>query len=709
MKRTAIPSLLLSAILLFYVQPFIARLILPYFGSSASVWVVCLAFFQILLLAGYLYTDFISRASVRLQAGVHALLVAAAWIGTLRLADSDATKRLAEQAGMSQTPTLALLGLLLVLIGPAYFALSTNGPLMQAWMGREKGDHVEKRTVYRLYALSNVGSFIGLFAYPLVVEPLAGMAAQSRGFVAAFSVYALATLAAAAALLARAGGARLHEPLLEGADSKSKGQATADAPMGVFLLNAFVVTFLLMASTQHLTIDIPPIPLLWAVLLGLYLLSFTLGFSATAVRWLPFTAGGALVLIPVEAYIATGIASQRGLSAYWQMASCIALLALGSLAINTWQYKLRPAQHRLPRYYLMLSIGGALAGVFSSLVAPLIFSGTPEYAIALVSTSVLLAWLPMRGKGKTAPTLLMRVGLPPAVAVAALLAGVFSGTVDEPVVWRKRDFYGSISVRRLDGVGARGQPLYFHNLVHGNTSHGSQMFAHDGRGANVPLSCFSDRSGIGRYLQAKGGAEPRRIGVIGLGIGTLTAYGLPGDIFRYYEIAPLIQEVATNSMWFTFLRDTQATVEHILGDARLSMVRELEAGAPQAYDLIVADAFSSDSIPTHLLTLEAFRIYAAHLKPDGVVAVNLTNRYIDLLPVAKAAAKELGWAFVAHDSDGQGMLVASRWVFLSPSPVVFDPGDHGRFLSPDTIRDSAPWRDDFYSVWPLLGKPRVGL
>ena len=699
MKRVAIPSLLLSAFLLFYVQPFIARLILPYFGSSASVWMVCLAFFQVLLLAGYLYTDRLSRAPARVQAFVHGALVAAATLATLRLADLGATKRLAAEAGASATPTLALLGLLLALVGPAYFALATNGPLMQAWIGHEPGDHVRRRTVYRFYALSNIGSFVGLFAYPLVVEPFAGLAMQSRGFVIAFGAYALTTLAAA--LLARGAAGRLSGDSETAAEAADGEAAKAEAPMGVFLVNAFAATFLLMAATQHLTIDIPPVPLLWALLLGLYLLSFTLGFSTTAVKWLPAITTATLAFIPVEAYLATGVAAKRGIGSVWQIVSCVLLLLLGCVAINAWQYKLRPAQRRLPRFYLMLSIGGAAAGVFCSVAAPLVFSGTPEYPIALAAASLLFAWLLARDRapGRRLPT---RALLGPAATAAAVLAGAYGGKTAEPAVWQKRDFYGSITIRRLEGVGARGQPLRFHNLCHGNTSHGSQMWTADGRAAIIPISYFSERSGIGRFLQASGRAPARKVGVIGLGIGTLTAYGRPGDTYRYYEIAPLVLDAATNTAWFTFLRDTQARVEHVPGDARLSMARELEADGSQGYDLIVGDAFSSDAIPTHLLTEEAFRLYQAHLRENGVVAVNVTNRYIDLLPVAKAAAKALGWNFAAHVSQGQGMILSSTWVFLSPAPLAFDAGENGVFVEPDRIADIRPWTDDFHGIWPLL-------
>ncbi len=706
MKKTAIPSLLLSAFLLFYVQPFIARLILPYFGSSASVWTVCLAFFQILLLGGYLYTDRISRLSTRTQATLHGILVTVALVATVRLANIDALKAMASEAGGSSHPTLALLWLLLSLIGPAYFALSTNGPLMQAWIGLEQpdGNRDSKRSVYRLYALSNIGSFVGLFAYPLIVEPLAGIKIQSVGFVVAFSFYALATFAASVCLLRRSGGKQVEveippefvPPL---ANETGKGEAS----MWVFLVVSFISTFLLMAATQHLTIDIPPIPLLWAVLLGLYLLSFTLGFSSTAIKWLPTISNGALVLLPIEGYIATGIAGKSGISSFWQIATCALLLLLGCLALNTWQYKLRPPQSRLPRFYLMLSIGGAGAGVFFSLVAPLIFSGTPEYQIALVATALLLAWLPAMHGGTQGPVI-GRIVIPPGIVIVALLIGAFGGRTDEPVVWRARDFYGSIAIHRLEGVGARGQPLVFHNLSHGNTSHGSQMWTGDGKPSDIPLSYFSDRSGIGRYLMATSGFgfPPKKVGIIGLGIGTLASYGKQGDAFRYYEIAPLVLEAATNTTWFTFLRDTPSSVEHIIGDARLSMAEELACGDKQNYDLIVADAFSSDAIPSHLLTIEAFRLYAEHLKPGGVISVNITNRYIDLLPVVKAAAKELGWHFKAHVSQGQGMLNSSTWVFLSSKPIEFEAGLFGRFVPPEEIRGIPLWTDDFYSIRPLI-------
>lgn len=703
MKRIAVASLLISAFLLFYVQPFIAHLILPYFGSGASVWIVCLSFFQILLLCGYLYTDLISKTSHKTQAVVHGVLVFIALLVTFRIGNIESVKSYATIAGLSESPTFALFKLLLLLIGPSYFILSTNGPLMQSWVNifNKNVQTNEKRKIYRLYALSNVGSFIGLFAFPLIIEPFLSLQQQSIAFTAVFVIYALFTITASICLLLKKDNAKLSEQEHKAPQNEVGNDTVFNVPLVLFLLISFASTFFLMSATLHLTIDIPPIPLLWVILLGLYLLSFTFGFSSLSVKLLPMTTTLAFFLLIFEGYVTTGIALKRGLSSFWQILTCSLLLFLSCLALNTWLFKLRPSHSRLPRFYLMLSVGGALAGVVSSFVFPILCNTTPEYPISIILVAVVLTCLVTMYTPQKSSKNMVAMMLP--LVVVSVLVGIYSGLNNEPALWRGRDFYGSLAVRSL-ASNASQDKVVFKSLYFGNTSHGSQMWSDDGFPSNIPISCFSDRSGIGRYLNMtyESDKAPKKIGIIGLGIGTLASYGKPGDSFRYYEIAPLVIDAATNTTWFTFLSDSKARVEYILGDARLSMANEYNKHGSQNYDFIIADAFASDSIPTHLLTIEAFKLYKSHLKENGIIAVNLTNRYLNLMPVAKAAAKEMGWNLKVHISQGQGMIVSSLWVFLSQQPLEFDVGQFGLFVPENSIKNIPVWTDDYCSILPLL-------
>ncbi len=686
MKRTAIPSLLLSAILLFYVQPFAGRLVLPYFGSSASVWTTCLAFFQLVLLLGYLYAHGLRRLKPSLQGRLHFFLTAACLAATLRLADVTAFRAAAQTAGLSPAPVWSLLGLLALWIGPATFAVATNSPLMQAWIG-EKNTH--DRRVYRLYALSNIGSFVGLFAYPLLVEPWLPTSQQAGLFAALFALYALLTLAASAMRF------RSHTT------STPTPQRIAErfSTDSLLVLAASVAsTLLLMGMTQHLTVDIPPVPLMWAVLLGLYLLSFVIGFSGRATAAMPALLALSALLLLVESRLFVLEAAQGTPAALFRMASGALALFVTCTAMATWQYSLRPQESGLTRYYLMMAIGGAIGGLLGSIIAPLVFHEALEYPVALVGATVMIAAHTYINRSHLHPASRMAYVLP-AVATVFLLSGTHNAALE--TIWKGRSFYSILAIRDEMSVSPDGRKHHIRHFYHGNTVHGRELVS--GRASPPePLAYYARISGIGRYIEARNAAHPgsQKVGLIGLGVGALAAYGRSGDTYTFYEIDPLVLSVASNPDWFGFLSESPATIEQVVGDARIQLARERDSGA-RAYDLIVADAFSSDAIPMHLLTLEAFELYRAHLADGGVIAVHISNRYFDFKPLMKAMAEALGLTLTLYQSDTAGLCLAADWAFLSDAPLVFAPHAHGRVIDSTPIPPARLWTDDFHSLLRL--------
>ena len=661
-------AIFLSAFLLFQVQPVVGKLVLPWFGGSAGVWTTCLLFFQMLLLLGYLYAHVvIHRLGHRGQLLLHGGLLLAALL-TLPLRLHEAFRPTG-----GEEPVLRLLGLLAATIGLPYFLLSTTGPLVQAWVAR-KG-----KVPYRLFALSNLGSMLALLSYPLAVEPWLPLRSQTWAWSAGFLLFAV--------LILLVGRRSAHTVLDEdGLDF--------DPPPGrglklLWVLLAAVPSILLMAVTSHLSSNVAPIPFLWVVPLALYLLSFILCFDSD--RW--YHRGVFLPLLP----LALG-----GLAAllhpdlrFWAVRGQVAIFCAGLFVICMIGHgelaRLRPHPRHLTGFYLRISAGGAAGGLLVAVGAPYLFRSYLELPVGLVLCAVMVFVVLARSPGELKPWPRRSVLL-----LFALLAGGLAAytlkvdrTDSEGAVARGRNFYGTLSVYdRQEGT--------WRTLSHGTITHGGQFL--DAAKANRAVTYYGPDSGVGLAIRSLP-EGPRRIAVVGLGAGSLAVWGRPGDLLAFYEINTLVEKFARD--YFRFLKDAASKVEVRFGDARLTLERE----EPQGYDLIAVDAFSSDAIPVHLLTREAFAVYARHLRPGGVLAVHISNRYLDLAPVAKAGADPLGFHARIVDSDGddEQEIYGSTWVILSRDErlfraAAFENNADVAALEPKSI----PWTDDFSNLFRIL-------
>src|SRR6266853_271715 len=615
-------TIFLSAFLLFQVQPLIAKVILPWFGGSAAVWTICMLFFQVLLLAGYVYSHAYVRARIPARRHIHvALLVLAA--ATLPLAASTAWK---PEGG--EDPTWRILGLLATSVGLPYFVLSTTGPLVQAWYARSH----ESAAPYRLFALSNLGSMLALVSYPLAVEPLLALGTQAAVWSAGFVMFALACAALA---------------------WRSKG-----------------------AEAQPL---------------ALYLLSFVLCFEASGWyrRWLflPLLAAG---------FAGVCVTLTRSNPSIWTLIPLYsATLFTACMVCHGELARSKPHPQHLTGFYLMLALGGAAGGVLVGLVAPNVFEDLYELPIGMLALCVLVIAALLRDR---ASLLHGRWGIPAGtvlLALSAALAVTLFRTYSENSADTRvtsRNFYGVLNVRD-SGEG----PDAMRALSHGTIIHGKQFLEPERR--DWPTSYYGLRSGIGLALLDARGHGPLRVGVVGLGAGTLAAYGRTGDVFRFYDINSDVVELARSE--FTFLKDSRAKVEVALGDARRSLERE----PARNFDVLALDAFSSDAIPVHLLTVEAFRTYLRHMKPCGILAVHISNRYLDLVPVVQQAARHLSLEVrqVENDDDDDAGVYRSDWMLLSASPAAFE----GKLLKEAAERiDAVPrvrlWTDDYSDLYRIL-------
>lgn len=676
-------TIFLSAFLLFQVQPIIGKMILPWFGGSAAVWSTCMLFFQVLLLLGYLYAHLTTRyLTPRRQALLHIVLLAAS-ISLLPITPNEAWK----PAGGAD-PTLVIIGLMAASIGLPYFLLSATGPLVQAWFAREKAGSVP----YRLFALSNFGSMLGLLSYPLFFEPWLALPRMSAGWSGAYTCFAVLC-----SLLALRGGSaharRAEMPAPAGAGQG--GAAPSARTRLAWIALAALPTILLMSVSSHLTQDVAPIPLLWVLPLALYLLSFILCFEGGG--WYRRGWYLPLFLLSVGAMIFFFIAPALLVgNVWWPIAIYCAGLFFSCMVCHGELAQLKPHSRHLTAFYLMISSGGALGGIFVAVIAPRIFNDDYELAIAAMASVVTVFMVIYREPGSAQYRIMGKE--------AWLKATVFTGTLtsilllvvfifsERQNIVQMRNFYGTVKVKDVELAENR-----YRQLSHGIILHGFQYA--DAAKRRWPSTYYSEASGAGLAILASRGAQAQRVGVVGLGAGTMAAYCRPGDDYRFYEINPQVISLAASA--FTFLSDCPAHVEIALGDARLSLERE----AANNFDVLVLDAFSGDSVPVHLLTREAFGLYFRHLKRGGVLAVHISNQHLDLAPVVKLAADHYGKeARLVHSpANKERGAIQADWVVIADRPDIFQSSQFmgvAKTIQPNPR--TRPWTDDYSSIYAVL-------
>ena len=659
-----------SAFLLFQVQPIMGKYILPWFGGSPGVWTTCMLVFQVLLFGGYAYAHLLHRCfELRTQIVLHCSLLFVALL-TLPITPSVSWKPMGEES-----PTTAIMLLLLCKVGAPYFLLSSTGPLLQAWLGQSK--IIEHP--YRLYSLSNIGSMLALLSFPFVIEPALSSSQQSIIWSALFGCFTL-FCALAGWLLARSTQpAPADESVIA---IPFPPLPIAWSTVGGWFALSMLPSVMLLATTNQVCLDTGVIPFLWVVPLALYLLSFILTFESE--RWYsrrPAIMLSAISFLALFSFklVATRISLPLELGLYFSGLFFACMVCHGELV------RMKPEPKKLTTFYLTLSAGGACGGLFVGLLAPMLFKGYFEWQLGLFACVLVYMELYMQNNTywtKRVPAW-SKLSLAIALPTVAVIWLTFWTSFSNKQLVVKRNFYGVMSVSNKTDE-ASGKPV--RNLVHGRIVHGSQFQGIEDK--QRPTTYYTESSGVGLALSNIGSDRPRHVGVVGLGAGTLATYGKSGDRFRFYEINPQVIEMAAE--YFTFLNQSKAQTEVVLGDARLTLERE----SPQAFDVLVLDAFSGDAIPVHLLTREALAIYQRHLVPDGVLAIHISNLYFDLQSIVAGLAREnsMQCTFVLDDSQVQGSLKSS-WVLLSSSNQTLSQALGGKPTVPP-VGKPVLWTDD---------------
>jgi hypothetical protein len=703
-----------NALLLFLVQPMFAKLLLPRFGGSPAVWTTCMLFFQSALLAGYAY----SHSVVKLrkswqQAAVH-LAVMALPLLTLPIAVS---------ATMSAAgnPIASVLWLSTVAVGAPFFALATSAPLLQRWFAA-----THRRTSvdpYFLYAASNIGSFASLILYPTVIEPALALSTQTRVWSVGYAMAVALTLVCAVVMWRRTPGT-FSEPA---ASSGEDADIVTWSRRARWIALAFVPSSLMLAVTAYISTDIAAVPLLWVVPLAIYLITFVVTFSSYAPRvvsvcnrYFPLVLLYLTWLLTSEARLQLAPMTAMHLVAFFYLA----VLCHGYLSGD------RPSTTHLTDFYLSLAVGGALGGVFNSLLAPLIFTSVLEYPIALACGIFLLTFRPdtpalrstprwwlqpvlvavltvvaLKWPGTGIPIALLTWGLLMAAVLVCfsvsrqrrrlgvcvlLMLGLYvvlggRGSID--VAYASRTFFGSYRV--VSDPEHRSFTLF-----HGTTIHGRQDI-----GSREPLTYYHRGSPIAQVFATRAGTV-KSVGAVGLGTGTLAAYVEPGQQWTFYEIDPEVERIARDPRYFTHLDRCGASCRVVIGDARLSLQQRTDT-----HDLIVLDAFSSDSIPIHLLTREAVQIYLSRLKPNGVLAIHVSNNHLDLLPVVAGAMRELKLAGRFQFQGSSDLITGkygSQWTALARSEAALGALATDGSWKHLPASDERAWTDDFSNIWRVI-------
>ncbi len=742
-------SIFTGAFLLFQVQPLIGKYILPWFGGGPGVWTTCLLFFQTLLLGGYAYAHFSStRLTPRRQVILHFVLLGLS-LALLPITPSDAWKD-----HVAGDPNWRILLLLTATIGLPYFVLSSTGPLMQQWFSQLNPGV----SPYRLYALSNVGSLLALLSYPAYFEVKFSRQVQANLWSGGLALFVIFCGYCAFLRWKNATAVVVADPAAaETTSGEAEPVSSTDRLLWVVL--PMIASVLLLATTNKLCQEVAVIPFLWVLPLALYLLTFIVCFDHA--RWYHRGLCTALLVVGM-AVVSQVLPAGTDAPMRLQIISYTATLLVACMVCHGELYRLKPPPRQLTSYFLFISFGGALGGFLVAIVAPALFNDYREVQLGLWLLSYMLGILCFRHRSREI-TLAAAIGVVLVTVVVPLLRTRFDDSAGfkaeylaifqdralyiigavlafvgctfnlrqmriasewqprmagfvmafsvalgavfvtnwssrtEQTLSASRNFYGTLKV--LDYLPGDEEDNY-RLLLHGATTHGIQFMKPEK--SVMPTTYYGDASGVGLAInQLPQG--PRRLGLVGLGTGTLAAYGRKGDYLRIYEINPAVEQLAREQ--FKYLEYCQAKVDVLMGDARLVMEREVLAAQTQNFDLLALDAFSSDAIPVHLLTTEAFQIYLKQLKPDGVLAVHISNRYLDLRPVVEKLAAHFGMTAtsISDDNEADWWLYATTWILVTRNKD---------FAALDAIRDKAEapadnrnsplWTDDYASLYSIL-------
>ena len=679
-------TVFISAFLLFQIQPLISKAILPWFGGTPSVWTTCMLFFQTLLCGGYTYSHLLTaKLPTRWQAMLHVTLL------IVTLAFLNILPSIGWKPDGNESPTLRIALLLLSTVGLPYFILSTTGPLLLRWFSL-----IEPGTSpYRMYALSNAGSLLALLSYPFLFEPLMRLSTQANSWSIGFCVFASLCIGCIVRLWKLPQGESLRPGAVKLVDQKSP--RIHFGTYVVWFLLAMVASTMLLAETNEVCQDVAVIPFLWVIPLSLYLLSFILCFESD--RWYRrglYALATAVLVLAICWLQSFGSKTflPLQLAIYFGTLFSICMLCHGELA------RMKPAADFLTAFYLTLSAGGAGGGLFVGLLAPMIFPAYWELSLGLLATCVIVVIVYADHRGWTAedksPPMIW-VGLAIALFVGVGLVFAASLMSYTESIAMLRNFYGVLEVETDEIEDAV-------VLRHGRIMHGIQL-----RGIpSLPTMYYGFDTGVGRSIEElRTRKTPLNLGLVGLGAGTLAAYGKDGDTFRFYEINENVTRLA--EAHFTFLKNCPSQIEIIHGDARLVLENE----SPQHFDLLVLDAFSGDAVPTHLLTREAMQVYLQHLRPDGLIAIHISNLHFDLRRVtdALAAASELAvitleTAPVMDRKTGTQSLIepGSRWVLLARDAELLNRARYQQIEAPDSlpVDRQVLWTDDFSNLIEVL-------
>lgn len=680
-------TVFLGAFLLFQIQPIIGKYFLPWFGGAPAVWLTCLMFFQLLLLGGYTYAHVLQRLRPGRQAALHiGLLMAALATGgaLVRIWGSPIFPDPSWRPSGVERPTVDILRLLLVSIGLAYFLLSTSASLLQAWFHRIQPE----RSPYIFYVVSNTASLLALLSYPLVIEPHWTIREQAWMWSGGFLIYSVlcGVCASRVRKLPHSRTLSLHH-------SRTPALPYSNSLRLLWTLLSFCGVLALMAITNQMTQDIPPVPFLCILSLSIYLLSYMIGFMGKKRTRQDFS-----IALLICAFGAVGYLSRQGVSAdiRLQIAAYSFILFAICLFCHQALYRTKPDPEQLTGFYLCISLGGALGGLFTVLAAPFLFKGFWEYQLVLILSGALAVFFiytdPDTGR------IFQRIRHAFPVLLAGFTVFLVLNLMKDMhgTVYRERNFFGCVQVE-IEYF--KGIPIC--RLMHGRILHGSQIQHPDF--LNQTTDYYTEKGGGGLAIlnhPKRLTGRPMRVGLLGLGVGVLSAYARPGDVFRFYEIDPAIIRLAQNSPWFSFLRNSKAKIEIVLGDGRISLERELENGQPPAtpFDVLVLDAYSGDQIPVQTLTLEAFEIYLRHLSADGILAVHITNRNLDLLPVLVQVRKHNGLQMAYIESEDADWVLLGRNPDFMRQPAIAQADS----LKSRTIRSIRPWTDDYSNLLDVI-------